>query len=305
MTNRLISIDDIMTAKVFVGPEVDEPIRQALVAAGVNVASDGEPAIAITVRGQELPDSVVWVHSVYMGVDSFLGQLGPSVELVTRTIGQMPARLGRYVETMVMAERWALHQLFRQQAAHQWQVLPVPRAGDSGTAIIVGTGQVGSAIADRLRPSFARLLGVSRSGQATAPFDEVMALTDQVPWEQADCVVVALPATAQTVDAIDSTAINQMTGAHLVSIGRGVTVNLNALQQGLTAGSLRHATVDVLPVEPPSADSWLWNHPQVTITPHIAGLTLPEDVVEAFTSARQAIAQGKQPDYKVDQARGY
>jgi len=36
-------------------------------------------------------------------------------------------------------------------------------------------------------------------------------------------------------------------------------------------GWLSHAVLDVFNKEPLPADSELWTHPQVTVTPHIAG----------------------------------
>ena len=40
----------------------------------------------------------------------------------------------------------------------------------------------------------------------------------------------------------------------------------------ISEGWLSHAILDVFEKEPLPADSELWTHPQVTITPHVAGL---------------------------------
>ena len=50
----------------------------------------------------------------------------------------------------------------------------------------------------------------------------------------------------------------------------------------LDRGWIQHYVGDVFVPEPLPATSKLWSHPQVTITPHVAAVTQPSDVVDVF-----------------------
>ncbi|MGB3454758.1 MAG: NAD(P)-dependent oxidoreductase, partial [Litorimonas sp.] len=73
----------------------------------------------------------------------------------------------------------------------------------------------------------------------------------------------------------------------------------------LADGRLRHAVLDVVPVEPLPEDDPLWSAPGVTLTPHVSGLTIPEDTADAFVAAYRALESGAQPDLVVDPQAGY
>ena len=57
-------------------------------------------------------------------------------------------------------------------------------------------------------------------------------------------------------------------GSVLINIARGDLVVESALKVALDTGRPAHAILDVFNVEPPAADSWVWTHPHVTLTPH-------------------------------------
>ena len=105
------------------------------------------------------------------------------------------------------------------------------------------------------------------------------------------------------------TAENPSVGCVLVKdgeiIGRGATADMGAVMNALADGSLRHAVLDVVPREPLPKDSPLWSHPNITITPHVSGITMNEDTVAAFVAAYEAIEAGEEPPLMVDRQAGY
>jgi hypothetical protein len=76
-------------------------------------------------------------------------------------------------------------------------------------------------------------------------------------------------------------------GAYVINVGRGeqmVEADLRAL---LDEGHLAGAALDVYEREPPSADNWVWAHPLVLATPHIAG-EVSREIVAQQTLDRRA-----------------
>jgi phosphoglycerate dehydrogenase-like enzyme len=150
------------------------------------------------------------------------------------------------------------------------------------------------------------VLGVSHSGRAVEGFDTVWAFGDtNIPWPQVDCLVIALPLTAGTTNIVSDSIFTALHDAHVIMIGRGATVDFDALHRAIQTGNVRHATIDVYPVEPPAADEWFWSDPNVTMTPHISGIPDPMDPVTSFLNARRALMEGRQPEGIVEKERGY
>lgn len=90
----------------------------------------------------------------------------------------------------------------------------------------------------------------------------------------ADVLSVHLPATASTRHTVDASLLRRMKhDAILVNVGRGETVDEEALADALEAGRLHGAGLDVRTEEPPGERSRLHALSNVVLTPHVAGIT--------------------------------
>src|SRR5690606_20036806 len=58
-----------------------------------------------------------------------------------------------------------------------------------------------------------------------------------------------------------------------VNVGRGNVVAEADIVAAIESGGLFGAGLDVFETEPLPADSPLWSHPRVIVTPHVAGLS--------------------------------
>ncbi|WP_020387804.1 D-2-hydroxyacid dehydrogenase [Kribbella catacumbae] len=178
---------------------------------------------------------------------------------------------------LVLALCRGLPRYVREQQTATWNpdwdpgaVISLPDA----TALIVGVGALGIEIGRLLHAFGVQVTGIDVRPEDRPGFAEVLpveALDDQLP--AADLVILTVPHTPDTEGMIDARRLGLLkASAFFVNVGRGPTVNLDALDAALAAGRLRGAALDVFETEPLPADHPLWRRPEVLITPHVAGV---------------------------------
>ena len=250
--------------------------------------------------------SIRWVHSTGAGVDGLLrGPRWPAGVTLTRTTGELGDRIAEYCVAHALALAQRIHVFQRDQTKRRWA--PVEPATLRGsTAVIVGTGSVGSAIAARFGALGCVTLGISRHGRPRSPFDRVHAvehLAEVVP--AARWVILAAPLTPDTLGLVGTNVLSRCRAAFLINVARGGLLDTGALLAALKTGTLVGAALDVFEEEPLPADSPLWRAPGVLVTPHIAGVTHVAEAGEAFLEALAQLEAGEPVPAAVDPARGY
>jgi phosphoglycerate dehydrogenase-like enzyme len=258
---------------------------------------------------------VRWVHCTGAGVDAWLAPPGldPSI-LLTRTPESFGPAIAEWAVARIFAFQHRLFDLAAAQHEHRWAPRDVPLV--AGTrALVVGTGDLGSAIAAKLSALGVAVDGVSRSGTPRAapralgnasPFramHAVGALADLVA--DVDWIILALPDTPSTRGLFSASVMSRCRGAVLLNAGRGSVVAEDALPGALAQGWLRGAALDVFAVEPLPPDSPLWDHARVLISPHCAGPTTVAGAVDGFLECLADVEQGRVPRWAVDRTRGY
>jgi phosphoglycerate dehydrogenase-like enzyme len=197
-----------------------------------------------------------------------------------------------------------LRRYAQQQARAHWERHPVRPAGRVG---VLGLGAVGQAITRAFRALGHPVAGWSLHGR---PVDGVRVCAGDAGLQEllagSDVLVCALPLTPRTHGLLDRRRLAQLPrGAIVVSVGRGEHVVEADLRALLDAGHLGGAALDVFEREPPPLDNWVWSHPHVIATPHIAG-EVGRDVVarQTLDALRRARAGEPQP-LAVDRDAGY
>jgi phosphoglycerate dehydrogenase-like enzyme len=173
---------------------------------------------------------------------------------------------------------------------------------------IVGYGGVGSALARRARAFDMDVVAVRRSPQKDEDvrqwgmdrFEEMLSLSD--------IVVVTVPHTPETEGLFGARAFASMkSSALLITVGRGQTVQTQALVDALNNGTIGGAGIDVVDPEPLPDDHPLWQCPNTIITPHMAG-NAPERAARnealVLENLRRYVA-GEQLLSAVDKGTGY
>ncbi|WP_433015226.1 D-2-hydroxyacid dehydrogenase [Kribbella sp. CA-294648] len=178
---------------------------------------------------------------------------------------------------LVLAMCRGLPRYVRRQAIALWEPDWDPGAVVSlseATALVIGVGALGTEIGRLLHAFGVRVTGIDVRPEDRPGFAEVLpveALDEQLP--AADLVILTVPHTPDTEGMFDARRLGLLkTSAYFVNVGRGPTVQLDALDAALAAGRLRGAALDVFETEPLPAGHPLWRRPEVLITPHVAGV---------------------------------
>ena len=124
----------------------------------------------------------------------------------------------------------------------------------------------------------------------------------------ADHVVVAAPETPATRHLLrDETFAWMKPGAHLVNVARGGLVDQDALRRALDSGRVGLATLDCVEPEPLPAGHWLYEHPQVRLSPHIswAGPESHSGLMDRFVENLERFVANEPLEYRVDPDERY
>ena len=250
--------------------------------------------------------NVRWIQCTGAGVDSWMAsELDPSI-LLTRSPESFGPMIAEWAVSRIFAIQLQLLELAEAQRERRWAPRDIARV--AGTrALVVGTGDIGRAIAHALHALGVHVTGVSRSGTANSaafsavhPASELANLVGNADW-----IVVAVPDTPASRGLISRDVLSRCQGAVLLNAGRGSVVEETALPEALDNGWLRAAALDVFATEPLPADSPLWSDPRVMVSPHISGLTTTDGAAHGFLECLESLERGELPKWVVDRTRGY
>jgi phosphoglycerate dehydrogenase-like enzyme len=162
-----------------------------------------------------------------------------------------------------------------QRGPRAWPAAPL-RAKSSlllgERVLIYGFGTIARRLVELLAPLRMDLIGVRRRPAGDEPVRVVPDAEADALLPTADHVVNILPANPSTDGYFTAERLGRMKrGALFYNIGRGTTVDQNALLGSLDSGHLAAAYLDVTDPEPLPADHPLWSAPNCFITPHTAG----------------------------------
>ncbi len=186
-----------------------------------------------------------------------------------------------------------------------WDHLHLHRRLTGATACVIGLGTLGSAIARRCSALGMDVVGVRRHPERPAPnVSAVFGPKDlAAAVAGADHVVGALPGGAATRGLISREVLSAMKpGAYFYNVGRGPSVDEEALIERLSNGSLTGAGLDVFATEPLPDDSPLWAMENVIVTPHMAGYTwdYADELCAVFATNLAAYVAGEPPPNVID-----
>src|SRR5215471_13749353 len=163
------------------------------------------------------------------------------------------------------------------------------------TLLILGFGAIARRLIELLTPLGMNLIAVRRQRKGDEPIRVVAEaeLDDLLP--TLDHLVNTLPANSETEKFVNETRLAKLkAGAIVYNVGRGTTLDQEALIKELRRGRLGAAYLDVTEPEPLPPDHPLWSTPNCFITPHLAGghRAEKERQVRAFLDNLRRFEQG-------------
>lgn len=250
-----------------------------------------------------------WVHKVSAGVEDVVyGQPLHSSVALTRSHGAAIApRMVEYVLGAIYSHAQRFERAGEQQRAHVWRKY-TPDLASARTVGIAGLGDIGRTIAAALHRSGFRVIGWRRTRLDVEGVAQVYAGAAELDAFVAACdfLVIVLPATKETNKVFDASTLSALKpDAYLINIARGSIVDETALIRVLRERRIAGAALDVFEQEPLSADSPLWDLPNVRLTPHVSGPVIAADVVGCFMENLERYEQGRPLERTIDTTRGY
>ncbi|QJU39604.1 glyoxylate/hydroxypyruvate reductase GhrA [Serratia marcescens] len=253
------------------------------------------------------------VFALGAGVDAILdqerkhpGTLPAGVPLLRLEDTGMAQQMQEYALSYVLRyfRRFDEYQALQQR--QEWQPLD-PHSLDDFTIGILGAGVLGQSVARKLTEFGFRVRCWSRSAKQ---IDGVQSFAGEAQrgafLDGVKLLINLLPNTPETVGILNRELFAQLRpGAYLINIARGAHLVEADLLAALEQGQLAAATLDVFAREPLPQDHPFWRHPRVTITPHIAAITLPQQAMDQIAANIRALEAGHAPAGVVDRQRGY
>lgn len=191
-------------------------------------------------------------------------------------------------------------------ASKEWAPIAPPLAKDRPVTIL-GLGALGLACAQTLACLGFPVTGWSRTAKEienVSTFHGAEALRTAL--SSAQILVLLLPSTADTQNILNAETLNWLPkNAIIINPGRGALIDDGALLEALDQGHISHATLDVFRVEPLPSEHPYWDHPRVTVTPHIASATRPDTASSQIAENIRRSEAGLPLLNLVDRARGY
>ena len=286
---------------------VPKASRSPLASGGPDAILD-EADIAV---GQPHPQSIArlprlrWTHLTSAGYDSYdrpeiRQALATRSAILTNSSAVFAEPCAQHVLAFMLAEMRRLPEaLALRQTDHSWPGRTLrlgSRLLQGQSVLLVGYGHIAQRLVQLLAPFEMNINGIRRHVRG----DEIVKTWNVAQADQvlllADHVIDLLPGGLETQNFFDGRRFALMKPtAIFYNVGRGSTVDQEALQNALDAGQLGAAYLDVTTPEPLGPDHPLWTAPRCHITPHTAGghVKLVEGIVQHFLANLRRFETGQ------------
>ena len=249
--------------------------------------------------------AIFWLGA---GVDHLLKDkdLPRQVPIIRLVDDGLTAGMTEYVLLHTLRYHRRLPELEAHQRERRWHKLAYSLAKDRRIGIM-GMGVLGSDAASRLIGLGFDVAGWSRVPKQLAGLTSFHGDDGLKPFlNRSEILVCLLPLTPATTGIVNARTLAALPrGATVINAARGGHVVDVDLIAALDRGHIAHATLDVFTTEPLPVEHPFWRHPRITVTPHVASVTISETASRVIIEGLKAMRAGRRPANLVDLAKGY
>lgn len=271
----------------------------------------GEPDLGTISRMKKLR----WIQMTWAGANKYTSspELFGNISL-TSASGAFGMVISEHIVSGIL-------ELYRNLRAYRalmqnggWERLEGDETLEGKRVLILGTGNIGTETAKKIKCFGAVTVGISRTKKNGIPFFDETYTVDELDAQlaTADVIVSALPGTPKTRGLFDARRISLMKkNAVLVNVGRGFTVDTDAAVKALSDKKIRGAVLDVVDPEPLPENHPLRNMENVVLTPHVSGVSWGENlftrnrILDIFCENLKADSRNEKKKNEINFAEGY
>ena len=253
------------------------------------------------------------LFSLGAGVDHLVGDPDlPEAPIVRMVDPDLTHRMSEWVAWQCLDWLRQGKMYRKQQAEGRWFDDRDQPAAKHLRVGVMGLGVLGLDAVDKLKRLRFDVAGWSRSPKTIDGVPCFAGDGGLAPFlARTDILVVLLPLTEDTRGILDARLLaglardGRLGGPVLLNAGRGGLQVEADIVAALETGVLKGASLDVFETEPLPADSPLWRHPAVTVTPHNSAMSHPDAMAVAIAQQIRDFEAGLPLRNLVDRRRGY
>ncbi|WP_445374593.1 glyoxylate/hydroxypyruvate reductase GhrA [Photorhabdus tasmaniensis] len=234
------------------------------------------------------------------------GMLPAGVPLMRLQDAGMGLQMREYAVATVLHYLRRMDEYKLQQGQKMWKQLESHDRRDFVIGVL-GAGVLGRSVAETLVEFGFTVRCWSRTPKQINKVDSFYGQDQLGDFLSGSKILInLLPDTPHTRGILNLSLFSQLKPkSYLINLARGSHLIEHDLLVAINKGYIAAASLDVFTEEPLPEMHPFWTHPRITVTPHIAAITIPNIAMDKISENIQRIEKGELPTGVVDIKLGY
>ena len=220
-------------------------------------------------------EKLEWLQTLSAGVERYIarGALKDGV-ILTNASGVHTREVAEHLLAVLLMMVKKLHIYRDDQKLHAWKDEGQVKEITKLRVTILGLGDIGSYLARQLKALGIYVIGVKRKAIEKPDYVDELYTNEEMDRaiSDVDAVISLLPGNRENVGLFTVDTFRKMrSDCIFINAGRGNLCDEKTLETVLDEKIIAGIAADVYPTEPLPAESPLWDHENLMVTPHAAG----------------------------------